>query len=137
MLKTELSHKRERIAFGNNKKRPFSPSSLCSGFTNTSHVNEAGSISVVPGAWIVFEEKKKEARQREKDGAIMFLRANTKQFCSSHRESHLSALHLLFFPTAARRHGCQHGLRGISVRHEHKASEIILISGNTGLKIWG
>lgn len=52
---------------------------FCSGFTNTTHVNEAGSISVVPGAWIVFGKKKKREREREKDRGIMFFfRANTK-----------------------------------------------------------
>lgn len=66
VLKTELSHKRERITFGKNKRRHFSPPSFCPGFTNTSHVNEAGSISVVPGAWIVFAKK----RERQRDNVF-------------------------------------------------------------------
>lgn len=39
------------------------------------HVNEVGSILVVPGAWIAFEKLHVKERQR-----IMFLQANSKQF---------------------------------------------------------
>lgn len=49
----------------------------------------------------------------------MFVWANTKQFSSSHRESPLSALHLLFFPPAI----VSVWIRAISVSHQHKASE--------------
>lgn len=52
-------------------KKAFLSPSFCSGFTNTSHVNEAGSISVVPGAWIVFKKKKGGDRERQRDNVLL------------------------------------------------------------------
>lgn len=60
---------------------------LSAGFTNTCHANEAGSISVVPGARIVFVK----TRMRKKDRGIMFSQVKPKLFsgngcCDSGRE---------------------------------------------------